>query len=94
MEPGFLFRRNLAWEQETVYHFVHLPRCMLGYHTSLRKQTPPRSRHSLEADTCPPPPRAVHAWRYGQQAGGMHPTGMQSCSSCLSVRSKRCFCVF
>ena len=22
---------------------------------------------------------AVHAGRYGQQAGGMHPTGMQSC---------------
>ena len=39
--------------------------------------TPPWSRH-------PPPPRAdppgaVHAGRYGQQAGGMHPTGMQSC---------------
>ena len=25
------------------------------------------------------PLRAVHAGRYGQQAGGMHPTGMQSC---------------
>ena len=25
------------------------------------------------------PPCAVHAGRYGQQAGGMHPTGMQSC---------------
>ena len=32
-------------------------------------QTPPRSR----------PPSAVHAGRYGQQAGGTHPTGMQSC---------------
>ena len=30
----------------------------------------PRSRH--------PPPCAVHAG-YGQQAGGTHPTGMQSC---------------
>ena len=38
--------------------------CMLGYHT------PP------EADT---PPGTVHAGRYGQQAGSMHPTGMQSC---------------
>ena len=28
------------------------------------------------ADT---PPCAVHAGRYGQQASGMHPTGMQSC---------------
>ena len=25
------------------------------------------------------PPIAVHAGRYGQQAGGTHPTGMQSC---------------
>ena len=25
------------------------------------------------------PSRAVHAGRYGQQAGGMHPTGMHSC---------------
>ena len=40
------------------------------------EQTPPPgadtpwSRHA---------PCAVHAGRYGQQAGGMHPTGMQSC---------------
>ena len=26
------------------------------------------------------PPQAVHAGRYGQQAGGTHPTGMHSCS--------------
>ena len=32
--------------------------------------TPPRQVH---------PPRAVHAGRYGQQAGGRHPTGMNSC---------------
>ena len=25
------------------------------------------------------PPRAVHAGKYGQQAGGTHPTGMHSC---------------
>ena len=31
---------------------------------------PPRTRH---------PPSAVHAGRYGQLAGGMHPTGIQSC---------------
>ena len=47
----------------------------------------PRSRPPLEhtppgADTPPeqaPPPCAVHAGRYGQQAGDMHPTGMHSC---------------
>ena len=44
-----------------------------------RPGTPPGSRR-------PPPdtPRAVHAGRYGQRAGGMHPTGMQSCQfSCV-----------
>ena len=25
------------------------------------------------------PPEAVHAGRYGQQAGGTHPTGMHTC---------------
>ena len=42
--------------------------------------TPSGSRHPPGAD---PPgadhPYAVHAGRYGQQAGGKHPTGMQSC---------------
>ena len=28
-----------------------------------------------------PPPGAEHAGRYGQRAGGTHPTGMQSCLS-------------
>ena len=42
---------------------------------------PPRTRRSPPqylAGT-PPPDRAVHTGRYGQRAGGMHPTGMQSC---------------
>ena len=43
--------------------------------------TPPREG-SPWAGTPPgqvPPPGAVHAARYGQQAGGTHPTGMHSC---------------
>ena len=40
-----------------------LPQYMLGYHPWCRQL----------------PPGAVHAGRYDQQAGGMHPTGMQSC---------------
>ena len=40
--------------------------------------TRPQEQTPLGADT--PPPCAVHAVKYGQQAGGMHPTGMQSCS--------------
>ena len=53
-----------------------------------REQTPPRadtpqSRHLQGPD--PPEagtPGAVHAGRYGQRAGGMHHTGMQSCCLC------------
>ena len=40
-----------------------------------RADTPPQSRHPRRADT---PPCAVHAGRYGQQAGGTHPTGMHT----------------
>ena len=40
--------------------------------------TPPCTRHSPDKA----PPCAVHAGRYSQQAGGLHPTGMQSCYNC------------
>ena len=46
------------------------------------EQAPPGKRHPPGADTPwdeTPAPCAVHAGRYGQQAGGTHPTGMQSC---------------
>ena len=33
------------------------------------------------------PPGPVHAGRYGQQAGGTHPTGMHSCYTCVSFCS-------
>ena len=39
---------------------------------------PSRADTLLGADT-PPPPSSMHAGRCGQQAGGTHPTGMQSC---------------
>ena len=39
--------------------------------TPLGPGTPPGTRYT---------PRAVHAGRYGQQAGGTHPTAMHSCS--------------
>ena len=38
------------------------------------------------------PPCAVHAGRYGQQAGGMHPTGMQFLLTvilCMYVQKRR-----
>ena len=52
-----------------------------------QEQTPPR------ADTPPEqaPSRAEHAGRYGQCAGGTHPTGMQSCLTKISLCTKQCF---
>ena len=45
-----------------------------------REQTPlsrtPGTRYTPPEQT---PPGAEHAGRYGQRAGGTHPTGMQSC---------------
>ena len=64
--------------------------------TSHHPPTPhPGSRHPPGPGTAPqgpgtppweqtPPPRAQHAGRYGQRAGGRHPTGMQSCLFFLS----------
>ena len=52
-------------------------------YTPLRPGTPPRDHVHPLGPGPPPgpgtPPGAVHAGRYGQQVGGMHPTGMHSC---------------
>ena len=58
-----------------------------GGSASVHAGIPPGSRPSLGADTPRPdtplgadtPPCAVHAGRYSQQVGSMHPTVMQSC---------------
>ena len=60
------------------------------------RQTPPSKADTplSKADPLarrPPPPCAVHARRYGQQAGGMHPTGMQSCFKIISQTSEQNF---
>ena len=61
--------------------------------TPLGAKAHPRSRHPPGSRSTPPgphtPPRE-HAMRYGQHAGGTHPTGMQSCllvcpSECVNV---------
>ena len=44
--------------------------------TPLGRYTTPLGRYTPQAGTSP---RAVHAGRYGQQAGGTHPTVMHSC---------------
>ena len=51
------------------------------------EQTPPRSRHPPGVDTPMHPHCAVHAGRYGQQAGGTHPTGMHSCRIIVSIQN-------
>ena len=47
------------------------------------EQAPPQIRHSRHPLEQAPPragtPCRVHAGRYSQRGGGMHPTGMQSC---------------
>ena len=54
-----------------------------GIHPPDQRQTPPGADTppGPEADTPlgPDTPPAVHAVRYGQQAGGTHPTGMHTC---------------
>ena len=69
--------------------------------TPLEQTPPPRSRPPragtpLGADT-PPPLGAVYAGRYGQQAGGTHPTGMHTCiifetiaNNLIILRKKEC----
>ena len=54
-----------------------------------RQTSPPREQTPLQdqrqtlptplKEQTPPPPGAVHAGRYRQQAGGTHPTGMHTC---------------
>ena len=72
-----------------------LPHCMLGY--TPQEQTPPRpdtipgNRHPPGSRHPPLPkqtPPAVHAGRYGQQAGGTHPTGMHTCVMSLFTKNK------
>ena len=45
-----------------------------GIHTPRETDTPPEA-DPPGADT----PPTMHAGRYGQQAGGTHPTGMHTC---------------
>ena len=49
--------------------------CLSACWDTPREQTP-QSRHAPGSRH---PPGAEHAGRYGQRAGGTHPTGMQSC---------------
>ena len=56
-----------------VCHSVHRGSTWVG--TPPDRYTPQGQVHPLAGTH----PGAVHAGRYGQQAGGTHPTGMHSC---------------
>ena len=55
--------------------------------SACRDTTSPRSRHPHPEPGTPrdQTPWAEHAGRYGQRAGGTHPTGMQSCLTIVSI---------
>ena len=61
---------------DSVHRRGGLLHCMLGYTPLGPEAGTPQDQAS---------PSAVHAGRYGQQVGGAHPTGMQSCSQCYYV---------
>ena len=93
---GIVTTRKLSWGKvifsvACVKNSVHRGE-YLGRYTP-QAGTPPGQVHPPWADTPPQagtppragiPPRAVHAGRYGQQAGGTHPTGMHSCLMMLA----------
>ena len=68
------------------YHKTNPPRQVIihppGRYSPRQVHPPPPGRYTPQQVQPPagtPPPGAVHAGRYGQQAGGTHPTGMHSC---------------
>ena len=73
---GYVFTTSLWFcSREVVSASVHA-----GIHTHTpQEQKPPRNR----------PPGAVHARRYGQQAGGTHATGIHTC--CLALCPRKIF---
>ena len=73
----------------SISHSVHRGVCLSACwdsRTPSGAHTPQEQTHTPGADTPQeqtPPPCAVHAGRYGQQAGGTHPTEMHTC--CLKI---------
>ena len=59
---------------------------MLGYHPPPAPGTPSDQAFPGPGNL---PPEAEHAGRYGQRAGGTHPTGMQSCNDWIIVHKDR-----
>ena len=79
--------RGSTWAGTPPGRYTPLGKYTPDRYTPLAGTPPPRQVHPPDRYTPqqvhPPgqvhPLGAVHAGRYGQQAGGMHPTGMHSC---------------
>ena len=74
------YRLQRSWGKVMFLHVSVIPFTGWVYHitcwdTPPRTRHPPGTRHPAREQTAP---GAVHAGRYGQQAGGTHPTGMHS----------------
>ena len=65
----------------------------LGRYTPPGSYTPPGQVHPPPLDRYTPPGQVHPPPRYGQRAGGTHPTGMQSCFFYL-IRSNSLFLAF
>ena len=87
LEPSINFHPNLcyyrpqrSWDK-VIFSEVCVKNSVHRGGAGCLGRHPPRSRHPHRSR--PPgkqtPPGAVHAARYGQQAGGTHPTGMHTC---------------
>ena len=88
---SYFYRPQRSWGKVMFLHVSvilftgggGLPQCMLGYRpdplgTRHPQDQTPQDQTPLGPDP-PPHPGAVHAGRYGQQAGGTHPIGMHTC---------------
>ena len=71
-DPNFSYRPQRSWGKVIFSQVSVIPWDQV--HTPLGPGTYPPG-----PGTPPGSPGAVHAGRYGQQAGGTHPTGMHSC---------------
>ena len=76
---GYVFTRVCDSVHGGVSASVHAGMHPPGGHPLGRHPPQEDTRKTPQEDTRNPPLGAVHAGRYGQQAGGIHPTGMHTC---------------
>ena len=81
---SFVTARKRSLGQGNIFSSVCQEFCLSTcWDTPWSRHPPPRGTRHPPRDQAPP--CTVHAGRFGQQAGGMHPTGMQSCFHMILV---------